>query len=62
MPEGSPGDGFWGRIAAGAALIVLTAAAASAALAFNELDKLVAALGQGRTLDLGRELALADSG
>ncbi len=43
-------------------LIVVASAAGSAAFAFNELDKIVAALGSGPKLELGEELALAESG
>jgi LCP family protein required for cell wall assembly len=43
-------------------MIVIASAAASAAFAFNELDKLVDALGQGRVLNLGEELAEAEAG
>ncbi len=43
-------------------MIVFASAAASAALAFSELDKLVDALGQGPRLDLGESLAQAESG
>jgi len=61
LPDAPKSPSFWKRIVAGALLIVLASAAGSAALAFNELDKLVAALGTGPTLDLGDELALAGS-
>jgi LCP family protein required for cell wall assembly len=43
-------------------MIVLASAAGSAALAFNELDKLVNALGYGPKLDLGESLAQAEAG
>jgi LCP family protein required for cell wall assembly len=62
-PDEAPkAPSFWKRILAGALLIVLASAAGSAALAFNELDKLVAAFNSGPKLDLGEELALAESG
>jgi polyisoprenyl-teichoic acid--peptidoglycan teichoic acid transferase len=62
LPEGPKTRSFWKRVLAGAAMIVFASAAASAALAFNELDKLVDALGQGPKLDLGESLAQAESG
>jgi polyisoprenyl-teichoic acid--peptidoglycan teichoic acid transferase len=61
LPE-APTRSFWKRVLVGALMIVVASAAASAALAFNELDKLVAALGQGPKLDLGESLAQAESG
>jgi len=61
LPDAPKAPSFWKRIVAGAMLIVVASAAGSAALAFNELDKIVAALGSGPTLDLGEELALAGS-
>ena len=62
MPDAPKSPSFWKRIVAGAFLIVVASAAGSAALAFNELDQIVAALGSGPKLDLGQELALAESG
>ena len=46
----------------GTLLIVVASAAATATAAFNELDKIVAALGQGGQLELGDELAEAATG
>lgn len=47
---------------AGALLIVAATTTASAAFGFSELDKIVSALGQGRQLELGDELAVATGG
>ncbi len=47
---------------AGALLIVAATTTASAAFGFSELDKIVRALGQGRQLELGDELAVATGG
>ena len=62
MPEAGRAPSFWKRLLAGAFLIVVATTAASAAFAFNELDKIVAALNQGKELELGDELALAQAG
>ncbi len=62
MPSWLAGVSFWKRLVAGAAMVVVASAAGSAALAFNELDKIVAALGSGGALELGDELAEAEPG
>ena len=62
MPDSPPAPGIWKRLIAGALLIVAATTVASAAFAFNELDKIVSALGQGKELDVGQELALAEAG
>jgi LCP family protein required for cell wall assembly len=62
LPEARPAPSFWKRVIAGAFLVVAASTVASAAFAFNELDKIVSALGQGKELDVGNELALAEAG
>jgi polyisoprenyl-teichoic acid--peptidoglycan teichoic acid transferase len=62
LPEARPAAGIWKRLVAGALLIVAASTVASAAFGFNELDKIVRALGQGKELDVGKELALAEAG
>jgi LCP family protein required for cell wall assembly len=63
LPDTPKQPSFWKRILAGAALILIASTAGSAAFAFHELDRIVDALaGRGPKLDLGRELALAESG
>jgi polyisoprenyl-teichoic acid--peptidoglycan teichoic acid transferase len=53
---------FWRRLLAGAALIVVAAAAATAVAAFHEVDEISDALGFGRELELGDELAITEPG
>jgi len=62
LPDSGRSLSFWKRILVGALMVVVATTAASAALAFNELDKLVTALGEGEKLDLQEELALAEPG
>ncbi len=56
------GPRLFRRLAIGAALIVVAAASATAVAAFREVDRVGDALRAGGTLDLGNELAEADSG
>lgn len=63
MPDTPKQPSYWKRIIAGTALILIASTTGSAALGFHELDKIVDALaGRGPKLELGRELALAESG
>jgi LCP family protein required for cell wall assembly len=63
MLEDIPRPGLWKRLLLGAVLIVFAAAGATAVAAFNEVDKLVEALKQGREIKLGKgTLATTDPG
>ena len=60
--EDGPRPAFWKRLLAGAALIVLAAAGATAVAAFHEVDKIANAIGIGPELELGDELQIAEPG
>ena len=63
MFEDIPRPGLWKRLLLGALLCVFAAAGATAVAAFHEVDKIVAALGEGRELKLGKDqLAETDPG
>jgi LCP family protein required for cell wall assembly len=58
----APKHGLWKRILLGAFLIVLAAAGATSVAAFHEVNRVVNAFQQEPQLDVGNELATADSG
>ena len=58
--EDGPKPAFWKRLLAGAALIVLAAAGATAVAAFHEVDKISSALGFGQELE-GLEGIIAET-
>src|SRR5918997_17177 len=63
MLDEIPRPGLWKRLVLGAFLIVFAAAGATAVAGFNEVDKLVNALEQGREIKLGKgTLATTDPG
>ncbi len=53
---------MWGRLLLGAVLIVFAAATATTAAGFREIDRVVTAFRDGEILDLGKSLAVAESG
>ena len=60
--EDGPRPAFWKRLLAGAALIVVAAAGATAVAAFHEVDKISNLLGISPELDLGNEIAITEPG
>jgi polyisoprenyl-teichoic acid--peptidoglycan teichoic acid transferase len=54
--------GIWKRLVLGALLVIVASASATAVAAFREVDRVVNAFKEGEALELGGELAEADTG
>jgi len=60
--EDIPKSGLWKRLVLGCALVVFATAGATSVAAFREVDKLVNALRENESIDLGADLARTDPG